>query len=135
MTTTELKALLINVKKRLRVTKVVATRAVKTRGGDSFAGFSAAWESVQDDAGSMGAELIDGGISTEESVSQGMTLTEARVAHYLLAMQADIAATEAATAAGNLKAERCLELCQMYRTNYSRLIQHATRHDADGDGK
>lgn len=125
----DLKDVLQRVKQKLRVTKVVATRAVKSRSGDTFAGFSAAWESVQDDGGGPGADLIDGGINTSESMSQGMTFAEARLAHYLLAMQTDIAATEAAMASGNITSDRCDELVRMYKNNYAKLIRHAMGQD------
>jgi hypothetical protein len=113
---------LAKVKKQLRVTKVVATRSVKGRHGDSFAGFSAGWESIQDDAGGPGADLIDGGISNAEIAPQGMSIKEATAAHYLLAMHADIAATEAAVAGGNMHHERGHDLIATYRKNYGRLL-------------
>ena len=43
------KAMIDRIKANLRVTKVVATRSVKTARGDFFAGISAAWNTVQDD--------------------------------------------------------------------------------------
>jgi len=122
MSDNNIKKVLAKVKKNLRVTKVVATRAVKGRAGDSFAGFSAGWDSIQDDAGGAGSDLIDGGISNEEAAKQGMTLKEATVAHYMLAMHADIAATEAAVAGRSMSPERGGDLIASYRTNYGRLL-------------
>ena len=115
----EIKAVLGRVKTKLRVTKVVATRAVKTKSGDYFAGFSAAWNTIQDD-GEQGLE--DGPAVGEASVS-GMTLQEARVAHFLVAMQADVAAHESALASGALSLRACEDAVKSIRANYLRLIR------------
>jgi hypothetical protein len=86
------------VKQHLRITKVVATRSVKTAKGDFFSGFSAAWDSVQDDHGSNpDAELS---ISDDETTMSGMTMEESRVAHVLLSLEASVAAWRAAHAEG-----------------------------------
>lgn len=87
------------VKDKMRITKVVATRAVKTRKGDYFAGMSAAWDSVQDDASGAGADM-DLVTSTDDHAASGMTLEEAQVAHIILSMEASIAAWRAALSEG-----------------------------------
>jgi len=120
----ELKALINRVKSKMRVTKVVATRAVKTRNGEFFAGFSAAWDSVQDDGGGHGADL-DMVVDTEDVSSQGMTLRESRVAQNLLAMQADIGAYEAAFANGALSKQELEDAIQAVKHNYALLIKDA----------
>ena len=61
LTTDEKKVLteaLEKIKRHVRITKVVCTRSVKGHSGDSYVGFSAAWDSIQDDAGGPGADLI-----------------------------------------------------------------------------
>jgi hypothetical protein len=88
------------VKANLRVTKVVATRSVKTQKGDFFVGFSAAWDSVQDDHGNV--PDMESEFSDSEVAVNGMTVEEARVAHLLLSMEASIAAWRAAHAEGVL---------------------------------
>ena len=93
-------AIVGRVKQHLRITKVVATRSVKTPKGDFFSGFSAAWDSVQDDHGSVpDADLT---FSDGETAMSGMTVEEGRVAHVLLSMEASIAAWRAAHAEGVL---------------------------------
>jgi hypothetical protein len=93
-----LAAVVTRVKQHLRITKVVATRSVKTAKGDFFSGFSAAWDSVQDDHGSNpDAELS---ISDDETTMSGMTMEESRVAHVLLSLEASVAAWRAAHAEG-----------------------------------
>jgi len=87
------------VKDKMRITKVVATRAVKTKKGDYFAGMSAAWDSVQDDASGAGADM-DLVTSTDEHAASGMTLQDAQVAHVILSMEASIAAWRAALSEG-----------------------------------
>ena len=89
---------IVDIRKRLKITKVTATRSVKTKSGDYFVGFSAAWDSVQDDGAQSGDLLV----TEQEESSSGMTLREARIAHMLLAMQADLSAHEAALAGGGI---------------------------------
>lgn len=95
-----LAAVVGRVKRHLRITKVVATRSVKTAKGDFFSGFSAAWDSVQDDHGSL--PDADMNFSDDETAMSGMTVEEGRVAHVLLSMEASIAAWRAAHAEGVL---------------------------------
>jgi hypothetical protein len=94
-----LQEMVTRVRSNMKITKVVATRAVKTKRGDFFAGMSAAWNSVQDDVSGMGADselmMKDGDIA-----SSGMSVEDARVAHILLGMEASIAAWRAALTDG-----------------------------------
>ena len=95
----QLQEMVSRIRGQMRVTKVVATRAVKTKRGDFFAGMSAAWESVQDDVSGMGAdtELM---MQDNEIASSGMSVEDARVAHILLGMEASIGAWRAALTDG-----------------------------------
>jgi hypothetical protein len=88
------------VKRGMKITKVVATRAVKTKKGDFFSGMSSAWQSTQDDAGGPGADLD---LSSE--AGSGMTLLEAQVAQVLLAKEASIGAWRAALSEGAITVE------------------------------
>ncbi|MDB4278198.1 hypothetical protein N9917_01210 [Deltaproteobacteria bacterium] len=121
---TKLKDMIKRVHAGIRVTKVTATRSVKGKGGDSFAGFSAAWDTVQDDVSGPGA---DSELTVSDAVvsASGMTLAEAKVAHYLCAMQADIAAHEAAMAGGGISPARCKDTIKGIKGNYARLIRNA----------
>jgi len=116
----EAKAFLATVRKKVRVTKVVATRSVKGQRGDSFAGFSAAWDSVQED-GAMGMEEV----GDSKAPLQAMTLKEAQIAGYLLAMQADIAAHEHAFAGGSISLSVMEDAVRNIRTNYLQLVTNA----------
>lgn len=129
----ELKALIQRVKSRIRVTKVTATRSVKGRNGDTFAGFSASWDTVQDDVSGPGADS-DLTVETSEVAANGMTMAEAKVAHYLCAMQADISAHEAAMASGGIGAARCQDTIKGLKTNYARLIRAAIQGNGNGNG-
>jgi hypothetical protein len=124
MSENELKDMLRRVQSGIRITKVVATRSIKGKGGDAFAGFAAAWDTVQDDAGGPGADM-DLMVYNTETVASGMTLGEARVAHYLVAMHADIAAHEAAMASGTISPGRCSGAIKALKTNYAKLIRQA----------
>jgi len=92
-------ATVAQVKSKMRITKVVATRAIKTKRGDFFAGMSAAWDSVQDDASGPGADL-DLTVDDREVSVSGMTVREAQIAHIILAMEASIGAHRAALTDG-----------------------------------
>lgn len=94
-----IQAAVTRVRSQMRITKVVATRAVKTKRGDFFAGMSAAWDSVQDDVSGLGA---DSGLMMQDSemAASGMSVEDARVAHILLSMEASIGAWRAALTDG-----------------------------------
>ncbi len=98
---TKINALIEKTRSQMRVTKVVATRAIKTKSGDFFCGMSAAWDSVQDDAGGAGADTELVMRDSEMSVS-GMTIDEARVAQTLLSLEASLGALRAALTDGAL---------------------------------
>lgn len=119
MTDDNIKALIERVKSNIRVTKVVATRSVKGRGGDTYAGFSAAWNTVQDDSGGG----IDALLGDADEAQSGMTLREARVAHLMVSMQADLAAHDAALAGGNVSNNYHREATRAIKANYSRMIR------------
>lgn len=120
----EMKAVIASVKSKIRVTKVVATRSVKTGRGDFFAGFAAAWDTRQDDQGGPGADL-DLVMTASEIAESGMTLQEAKIAQYLVSMQADIAAYEAAYANGGISGSVCKEAVAAIKNNYGGLIADA----------
>lgn len=123
MDTDAMKSVLAGIKSKIRVTKVVATRSVKTGHGDFFSGISAAWDTTQDDAGGPGADL-ELTMSDAEQSSQGMTLMEARVARYLVAMEADVGAYEAAFANGALSETKKDEAIRVVKNNYGMLIRN-----------
>lgn len=105
------------VSDKVRVTKVIATRSVKGQRGDSFAGFSAGWNTVQDDGTQGLDETPDGGTSL-----QAMTIKESRVASYLLALQADVHAHQHAWAGGSISQTQCDDAVRTARANYLKLI-------------
>lgn len=120
----EMTALLRRVKQNLRVTKVVATRSVKGKHGDHFAGFAAAYESVQDEPAGAGKDLV-GVMPDADITTGGMTLREARIAYYLVAMQADVAAHEAALANGGISGQHCSDAIKAIKGNYAKLIRRS----------
>lgn len=118
------------VRKHLRVTKVVCTRAVKTRAGENYVGFSACWDTIQDDAGTLDS------ISTqdEKPAVSGMTLKEARVAAHVLGMQTDITAYDHALAGGGITAEQHAIAIRSIKHNYMRVIADDLGIDLSGEG-
>ena len=126
-TNTELRGVLLNIKKHLRITKITCTRSVKGRGGDSYVGFSAAWDSIQDDTGGA-TEAQNPTLSAPELASasaQGLTLRESRLAALIVGMQADIAAHDNAMAGGNLSQDQRDQAVRAIRHNYSKLVVDA----------
>jgi hypothetical protein len=116
---------LARIVKKIRITKVVATKSVKGRDGDSFAGFSAAWDSIQDDYGGPGADLMSTSTEDQEQASQGMTLQEASVAMYVVQMNASMAALDAARANGSITKEYYADQKEAVKKNFQGLIQAA----------
>ncbi len=112
------KAIIRNVRDNLKITKVVCTRSVKGRGGDHFVGFSAAWDSVQDDGGRGMAEVMEDG----EVAASGMSFKEAKVAAYLLGMQADQTACENAAAGSLITKAEADNAVTAIKHNYGRLM-------------
>ena len=120
MSQDELKALVQRVKAGLKITKVVATRSVKGRGGDTFVGFSAAWNNVQEDGGRGLVAVGDEG--DEAATLNGMTMQEALVASILLAREADTAAYRNAAAGGNIAQDHANDAINAIRSNYSKML-------------
>lgn len=131
MSNDEIRELVKRVKANLRITKVVATRSVKGRNGDTYVGFSAAWNTVQEDGGQG---LLHTGEEQEDTSGMGvMTMNEAIVASCLLAREADIAAHRNALAGGNISASHCNDAIAAIKSNYAKLIVQALG-DANGHG-
>ena len=66
--------------------------------------------------------------------SQGMTLKEARVAHYMIAMTADVAALESAHANGSISNKYFSDAVSGVKNQYGRLIQKVMGgKSSDGD--
>ena len=115
------------LKPLVRVTKIVCTRSVKGQRGDSYVGFSAAWDTIQDDAGG-GADLIsaqDG--DTREAAANGLPLKDSRLAALMLGLQVDLAAHAQAYAGGNMAPDQYNESCKAIRGNYVKLMADLIR--------
>jgi hypothetical protein len=126
----ELKSIISNIKKGLRVTKVTVTRSVKTKRGDYFVGYSAAWNSVQDDQG--GVPDADLSLETSEVAPNGLTLKEARVARAILAMEVDLAAHEDASAGGAASADELKHAKIAIKNNYGLMIRELLTGKGNG---
>ncbi|OHD26962.1 MAG: hypothetical protein A2Y38_08070 [Spirochaetes bacterium GWB1_59_5] len=127
------KALLKAVQDKLRVTKVVCTRAIKTKNGDFFVGFSAAWDTVQEDAGGMGADMVDALGDGEAALAAdtcGMTVREAKLAAYILGRMTDLQAQDNALAGGGISASEHAVAQTAVKRNYMKLMADALAVDA-----
>jgi hypothetical protein len=120
----EFKEVLVKVKRHLRITKITCTRSIKGRGGDSYVGFSAAWDSIQDDTGGA-TDAQNPTLSDAEQASassQGLSLKESRLAALVVGMQADLAAHDNAMAGGNLPQDQRDQAVRAIKHNYSQLM-------------
>lgn len=118
MSNDEIKAQIRRVREKLRVTKVVCTRSVKGKYGDTFVGFSAAWDSTQEDGGQS---LVHTGDESAEKAC-GMTLKEAKMSAYILGMQTDVTAFEQAMAGSIITPDQCLQATKAIKNNYGQLM-------------
>lgn len=123
MTKDKMKEMIRRISADARITKVVATRSVKTGRGDFFAGFSGAWNSVQDDVSGPGADM-DLSVAASDIATNGLNLKEARVAHLLVAMQADLAAYDAAFANRAISDNQRQDAQASIKNNYNLLISN-----------
>ena len=133
MENNELKAALRGIRDKIRVTKVVCTRSVKGKFGDVYVGFSAAWDTIQDDAGGA-ADLISAQDDVEMAThTSGMTLKEARVASLILGRQADVAAHDQGMAGGTITPAQRDAAVRTINHNYSKLLASALGVENGGE--
>lgn len=123
------------VRSGIRITKITCTRSVKGRSGDSFVGFSAAWQSIQDDSGGQGADLMASSDDEAAYARQGMTLEDAKIARYMLSMEADLAALESAAANGSISPKYFQDSVAGVKANYNRLVLRAMGVNGNDDAK
>lgn len=110
---------LLQIKSKLRVTKLVCSRTVKGRGGDTFVGFSVATDSVQED-GLKGLSDTDSDV-----MSSGMSLSEARLASHVLSLEVNIAAHEHAVAGGLINRAEFAIAERAIKVNYGLFLKEA----------
>jgi hypothetical protein len=120
----EVRAKLREIKSKIRVTKVVCTRSVKGRGGDSYVGFSASWDTIQDD-GTHDLESV--GDIDEGTSLNAMTLKEAVIASKIVAREADLAAYDHAVSGGSISSEHYQQAIRQIKANYDQLILEALK--------
>lgn len=118
----EVRDRLRKIRKGIRITKITCTRSVKGRTGDSFVGFSAAWQSVQDDVSGPGADVAASQEDDAAYAEQGMTLKDAKLARYMLSMECDLAALESAAANGSITPGFFSDATKGVKNNYEQLI-------------
>jgi len=118
----EIQKKLRHIRKGLRITKITCTRSVKGRNGDSFLGFSAAWQSVQDDVSGPGADVNADIEDDAVYAAQGMSIKDAKLARYMLAMECDLGALESALANGGISPNYFKDAVTGVRNNYNQLL-------------
>jgi hypothetical protein len=112
------------------VTKIVCTRTVKGKFGDTFVGFSAGWCSVQDDNG--GSVMEPTGGEEMDGIASGWTLKEAALKACILQRKVDIQAFENASDGGNCQPGFAANMIKGIKGRYNgRLVAHLR----NGSGK
>lgn len=120
------------IKKGLKITKITCTRSVKGRNGDSFVGFSAAWQSVQDDVSGPGADVMSSETDDQVYAGQGLSLKDAKLARYMLASEADLGALESALANGSISVSYFKDAVSGVRKAYNTLVMREMGVSPDG---
>lgn len=123
------------IRDRMRVSKVVATRSVKTKHGDFFVGMSSAWDTIQEDAGGQGADLIDAmdeGEQHKAIMQRGMTLRQAKVSGLILGMQVDMQAVTHALCGGSISEADFDNAIRAIKRNYMKKLAEATAYKNGG---
>lgn len=124
------------IKNKLRISKVVVTRSVKTKNGDFFVGFSSAWDTIQEDAGG-GADLIDAlepGEQQKAVAARGMTTRQAKIAGLVLGMQVDIQAVTHALCGGAISEGEHTNAVKAIKRNYmNKLAEAAAAKNGEGE--
>lgn len=119
--TNETKDRIRAIRDRIRITKVVATRSVKGAKGDTFVGWSAMWDTVQEDGSRDLETLSDSGTPVA-----ALSVKDAQIASCLLGLQVDIAAHLNAKADGNLRPDQADAMIAGIKKNYARLLSDLT---------
>jgi hypothetical protein len=118
----EIETRLRKIRRGIRITKIACTRSVKGRNGDSFVGFSAAYQSVQDDHSGPGADVMNGATDDKVYADQGLTIKDAKLARYMISMECDLAALESALANGGISPGYFEDAVRGVRNNYNQLV-------------
>lgn len=108
----------------IRITKITCTRSVKGRNGDSFVAWSAAWQSVQDDQGGPGADVMATQEDDRVYADQGLSIKDARAARRMLAMEVDLAALESAAINGGISSSYYQDSVMAVRKGYTQAISN-----------
>lgn len=119
------------IRRGIRITKTVATRSIKGPRGDTFVGFSAAWQSVQDDVSGPGGDLMPTAEDEAAFAEQGLSLSDAKLARYMLSMEVDLAALESALANHTIASDFYEKSVASVKQNYNALVHKAMRVKLD----
>lgn len=114
-----LQTAITSIRDQLKVTKIVCTRSVKGKGGETYVGMASAWDSVQEDSGH---NLVHTGETEESSSIQGRSLNDAKLAAAVLGLTVDRLAHQRAVAGGVISEEDYLRADQAITSNYSQMI-------------
>lgn len=108
-----------SIRDQLKVTKIVCTRSVKGKGGETYVGMASAWDSVQEDSGH---NLVHTGDTEESSLVPGRTLNEAKLATAVLGLTVDKLAHQRAVAGGVISEDEYERADRAITANYSQII-------------
>lgn len=120
----EIQDRLINIARRLRVTKIVSTRLIRGTNGEYFTGFAAGLESIQENA-SYGVDLIHtmSDHEVQDVVERGISVQDGKLAALYLSWKVDEACHEAAMAGGGITAHDLELKKSQLRSGFGRAVR------------
>ncbi len=112
------------LKKKLKIHKIVATRSLKTPSGDIFCGLSA---SFQPDGLGAGVDLL----SEDEDMSSGMTVRDIGPVFQYLQLRAFTQCVEAAVAEGSLPEATGKSMIVQAAQDFAKLLHRGLARTAE----
>ena len=89
-------------------------------------GFAAAFQSVQDDHSGPGADVLPSPEDDRVFADQGIVMADAKLAQYMLSLECDTAALDAALANSTISMDYFEDSMRSIRNNYNQLIIQET---------
>lgn len=127
-----------NLARRISVTKIVATRSLRTPHGDYFLAYSGAYDSHQCDYGGPGADAVPDSTDDRETAESGVSLADAKLVKMLLAREVDLGVLDSARLGGGITLQEYEvqhgAITQRYNQEIGREISRVLKDKAPTEG-
>jgi hypothetical protein len=118
------KALMRKIAAKMKVAKIVVTRSVKGRQGDSFVGWSVFSDSLQEDGAGQGKDLT-GLVEDDDIRRQGVSLEQAQMMTFIAGRMVDDMAYQKAAAGGLISEAASQDSRMVLRRKYREILRRA----------